>query len=152
MRSLCLYRKTFVSSVLFFGLMAGSIAAVCFQLIYVPIVNDLRITVAFFWGIFFLLFEVPVGAIVGALLGLVGGGVNAPLSPQSHIAKRILLAGFLSAITLTALLSAAELLIPGEGGFSLTFYASVVVIVGLVFGAFTWGYFRRAELAAGGDN
>jgi hypothetical protein len=136
--------RSYLCSVTLLGVVVGAVAPIGFQLVYVPLATDhLRLTITFFWGIFFLLFEVPAGAIVGALIALVVVGVNAVLPPGTQTNSRALAAGLVSAATCAAVLCDLELLIPGASGFTLAFYAPVVVGLGLVFAMFTWSYFRR---------
>ena len=148
MRSSGLYRRTFRSSILLFGILVGAASAVLFQLVYVPITTGLGLTVAFFWGFFFLLFELPVGAIAGAAIGLVLSGLNSVLPANSRTKFRGVVIGLASALMMVGVICALELLVPGESGLSLTFYASVTVSLGFSFGLFTWAYFRRSQIDA----
>jgi hypothetical protein len=136
-------RGSFVRSVMTFGVILGALAAVAFQFVYIPLTNDLRLTAAFFWGIFLLLFEVPGGAAVGAFVAFIVAWVNAVLPSTTPSAYRVLAACLVAGVTFAAVVYAAELIVPGESGFTLAFYASVVVGVGLSFGLHTWLYLRR---------
>ncbi|MDN4639825.1 hypothetical protein QCD70_06195 [Agreia sp. PsM10] len=126
------------------GTILGTVAAIGFQFIYVPIATGVDLTVAFVWGIFFLVFEVPVGVVMGACIAAVVVGVDAVLPAKTQAHFRAVAAGVVSSVTFTVVICAIELIVPGPDGFTLAFYASVAATLGAVFGIFAWQYFRKS--------